>query len=331
MYTYSDTMVVVSNAAYDGNGNILTLVNSSDGSTVAEYEYSPFGECIKATGPMALGNKFRFSTKYTDDETGLIYYGYRYYDAKNGRWVGREPFGENGGINLYGYCENDIINKIDFLGLSPIAGLGPSAGQRLTGQPSQPSPYGASALSFGDNFFPDPNRDYSPAFARWYEIRFPNTTAYAKSELANRINTLMGTKYCKGQSVASQDAEPIRINGYNNVDGKYPIRGLTEDAFGDRRQSDEPYWWGSEQTQILGNYSIRIKDLNYQRNMNRVSWKAQVVVVDTLGVHPSNVQINAGETRLSPWFNYYLAETFLGPQRNVIIASWQIYGDVCCK
>ena len=38
----------------------------------------PFGEVLRATGPMATANPFRFSTKYQDDETGLLYYGYRY-------------------------------------------------------------------------------------------------------------------------------------------------------------------------------------------------------------------------------------------------------------
>ena len=37
---------------------------------------------------MAKANPFRFSTKYQDDETDLLYYGYRYYDASKGRWLG---------------------------------------------------------------------------------------------------------------------------------------------------------------------------------------------------------------------------------------------------
>ena len=44
-------------------------------------EYGPFGEVLRATGPMAKANLFRFSTKYQDDETDLLYYGYGYYNA----------------------------------------------------------------------------------------------------------------------------------------------------------------------------------------------------------------------------------------------------------
>ncbi|WCJ60960.1 hypothetical protein NXS98_07525 [Fontisphaera persica] len=58
---------------------MVGLVNGATGAWAAEYEYGPFGEPIRATGPVALVNPFRFSTKYCDDETGQYYYGYRYY------------------------------------------------------------------------------------------------------------------------------------------------------------------------------------------------------------------------------------------------------------
>ena len=83
-------------AAYDGNGNVAALVNAADGTTVASYEYGPFGELLRVTGPMAKVNAFRFSTKYQDDETDLLYYGYRYYNPSMGRWLSRDPIGEFG-------------------------------------------------------------------------------------------------------------------------------------------------------------------------------------------------------------------------------------------
>ena len=46
-------------AAFDGNGNVSALVKP-DGTTSANYEYSPFGELIRATGPMAKLNPKRF-------------------------------------------------------------------------------------------------------------------------------------------------------------------------------------------------------------------------------------------------------------------------------
>lgn len=82
-------------------------------------EYGPFGEVIRSTGPMAKVNPIRFSTKYQDDETGLLYYGFRYYDPSTGRWPSRDPYSEKGGLNLYGVLENDCINRIDRFGLAP--------------------------------------------------------------------------------------------------------------------------------------------------------------------------------------------------------------------
>ncbi|MBB5354042.1 RHS repeat-associated protein, partial [Haloferula luteola] len=60
-----------------------------------------------------------FSTKYQDEETGLYYYGYRYYDPVTGRWPSRDPIGERGGVNLYGFVENDSVGRIDVLGQNP--------------------------------------------------------------------------------------------------------------------------------------------------------------------------------------------------------------------
>ena len=77
----------------------------------------PFGEVIRATGPSANANPFRFSTKSQDDETDQFYYGYRYYNATLGKWISRDRIGEQGGNNLYDLLNNDSIARIDYLGL----------------------------------------------------------------------------------------------------------------------------------------------------------------------------------------------------------------------
>ncbi len=104
--------------AYDGNGNLVALFEAGGGTLAAAYEYGPFGEAIRTQGSFAADNPFRFSTKYTDAETGLVYYGMRYYDTKNGRFINRDPIEERGGLNLYGFCGNDGVNRYDVLGMS---------------------------------------------------------------------------------------------------------------------------------------------------------------------------------------------------------------------
>jgi len=92
-------------------------VNAANGSLAAEYEYDPFGQVIRATGPMAKANPFRFSTKYQDDDSGLNYYGYRFYNPNPGRWLSRDLVGEFGGVNLYSFCSSNPLRYIDVLGL----------------------------------------------------------------------------------------------------------------------------------------------------------------------------------------------------------------------
>jgi len=70
-------------------------------------------------GSEVEGNIFRFSTKYRDGETGLYYYGFRYFSPELGRWITRDPVGEEGGFNLYALVYNSPTIYYDFLGLEP--------------------------------------------------------------------------------------------------------------------------------------------------------------------------------------------------------------------
>jgi RHS repeat-associated protein len=90
------------------------------------YRYTAFGG--KASETYTIGthgerNRYRFSTKYLDNEVetleGTYYYGYRSYAVAMGRWVSRDPIGEMGGINVYGMVGNDPTTTAEFLGLAP--------------------------------------------------------------------------------------------------------------------------------------------------------------------------------------------------------------------
>ena len=106
-------------AIFPSDCNVMGYFNAN-GASVAEYDYGPFGEPIKAVGPKANEFTFRFSTKYTDPETGQIYYGYRDYDPPTGKWTSRDPIEEQGGLNLYGFVDNESVNFIDDLGNKKI-------------------------------------------------------------------------------------------------------------------------------------------------------------------------------------------------------------------
>jgi RHS repeat-associated protein len=99
---------------FDGNGNVSEYVDAT-GTSVADYEYDAFGQAV-ASGTKANDFSHQFSTKLFDVETGLNYYGYRYYDSVTGSWINRDPIEEDGGLNLYGFVRNNGINKWDYLG-----------------------------------------------------------------------------------------------------------------------------------------------------------------------------------------------------------------------
>lgn len=50
-------------------------------------------------------------------ETGLYYYGKRYYVPVLRRWLTRDPIEEEGGINLYLPCNNSMVQNFDLLGM----------------------------------------------------------------------------------------------------------------------------------------------------------------------------------------------------------------------
>jgi RHS repeat-associated protein len=69
---------------------------------------------------MAKNNPLRFSTKYQDDESDLLYYGYRYLNNQTGRWIGRDPSQEKGGLNLYVFAINNALIFVDARGLASV-------------------------------------------------------------------------------------------------------------------------------------------------------------------------------------------------------------------
>ncbi len=125
--TYYGTQTTNCFAVYDGNGNVAALVSAADGKLVAQYEYGPFGELLRTTGPMAKPNPLRFSTKYEDDGTDLLYYGYRYCSGSTGRWPSHDPAEEDAGPDLYAFLSGDALNNVDLLGRCGGGGGGGAA------------------------------------------------------------------------------------------------------------------------------------------------------------------------------------------------------------
>lgn len=140
---------------------------------------------MNQSGAYAASNPFRFSTKYTDidearmredgptewlarrerradaqwgsatKQTGLVYYGHRYYSPNLGRFINRDPIEEQGGINLYSFVGNNAVNSWDYLGMDSFGSyhLDSSSGNYywveedgMTGQDFMP-PFGGPVMN----------------------------------------------------------------------------------------------------------------------------------------------------------------------------------------
>ena len=102
---------------HDGNKNVSEVI-ASNNDVAAHYEYAPFGALTVSRGTSAAVNPFRFSWEYAEDDTATVYYNYRHYEPVMGRWLQRDPIGEDGGVDLYVLVENFVLNFTDKWGLS---------------------------------------------------------------------------------------------------------------------------------------------------------------------------------------------------------------------
>lgn len=160
---------------YDGNGNIMSWVENEGGQVLPLHrlEYDPYGRLLVEEEARVVRTKkqrdlgvteewlerpaFGFSTKYEDVETGLLYYGYRYYAPEMGRWISRDPIGEEGGIDIYAFCYGNPANNAD------------SDGRLVRTGTTLDTPTGVAAMLWAaeamnqkSNPFTDPKSDAKP-------------------------------------------------------------------------------------------------------------------------------------------------------------------------
>ncbi|MCK1794426.1 RHS repeat domain-containing protein, partial [Pseudomonas violetae] len=86
------------------------------GQIVWQATYKAWG-ALEKLAVNEVEQNLRFQGQYFDDETGLHYNTFRYYDPEVGRFITQDPIGLVGGDNFYKYAPNPI-GWLDFLGLS---------------------------------------------------------------------------------------------------------------------------------------------------------------------------------------------------------------------
>ncbi|MBF8792532.1 hypothetical protein IRZ70_06960 [Pseudomonas monteilii] len=89
----------------------------ASGKLISREEYAPYGGTVgrdEAAGEVSnlTQRTLRYSGK-EQDATGLYYYGWRYYQPDVGRWLSADPDGLVEWINLYCFCQNNSLNRVD--------------------------------------------------------------------------------------------------------------------------------------------------------------------------------------------------------------------------
>ncbi len=97
--------------------NDVTAIASADGTIIANYYYDPWGRLIEITGDSAIAylNPIRYRSYYYDSETELYYLNTRYYSPDLCRFMNGDSKIHDDllGNNLYSYCGNNPITRID--------------------------------------------------------------------------------------------------------------------------------------------------------------------------------------------------------------------------
>ena len=106
--------------AYDANGNITEYVDSLGG-VESHTDYSAFGRGLVRSG--LQNHSHGFSTKPWNGRLKVIEYQTRIYNQFDGRWCSRDSVYEYGGLNLYGFAENNVENLFDYQGRLPMVVL----------------------------------------------------------------------------------------------------------------------------------------------------------------------------------------------------------------
>ena len=92
-----------------------SIVTDKDGNAVQRLTYLPYGEVFTdALVDSSFVSPYKFTGKELDEETGLYYFGARYYNPRYSLWYGTDPLQEKyPGVSAYAYCMGNPVNTVD--------------------------------------------------------------------------------------------------------------------------------------------------------------------------------------------------------------------------
>ena len=97
----------------DHLGTVRDITNAAGLTVINHLDYDSFGNIVLQTNAGA-GDRFTFTGREYDNETGLYYYRARYYSPTLGRFISQDPRSfAAGDANLYRYVFNSPLNSTD--------------------------------------------------------------------------------------------------------------------------------------------------------------------------------------------------------------------------
>jgi len=96
---------------------VSLLTTGAKQKLAARCRYGPWRNTMTQAEKSGVDNPYRYSTKEWDENSGLYYFGFRYYSPEIGRWTQRDPAGTADGLNLYVYTGGDPVGALDPWGI----------------------------------------------------------------------------------------------------------------------------------------------------------------------------------------------------------------------
>jgi RHS repeat-associated protein len=100
---------------YDAKGALKFLVDPDTEEIQNSYIFDAFGFPVEVIEN--LSNPWRYALKHHDAESGLIYFGKRYYNPTTKQWLTEDPAGNIDTLNFYAFVRNNPLRYVDYTGL----------------------------------------------------------------------------------------------------------------------------------------------------------------------------------------------------------------------
>jgi RHS repeat-associated protein len=215
------------------NGEILAVVTDqvgtptehidARGAVVWAAEHDVWGRILREDGDTARRSPFRHLGQYHDEETGLCYVRYRYFDPRAMRWLSPDPLEIGGGLNVFAF-NGTPTSHVDPLGLACI----------LIGDPRKD----AYIRDFYNNFQNRPGQYvvavHGASTGVAYQDAAGNWHNYTPQQLSDRISA--AGNYTPG--------DPMFLNSCNTGRTPNGVAQQLSQGFGATVQAPNDVVWG---------------------------------------------------------------------------------------